>query len=371
MKLIDRYLAKEILLPFGAGLLFLTQLLVVTQMLADASVLIGSLRSAFDVLVLFVLLMPSFLGQVLPIAFLMGSIVGVGRLAQDRELVALSAAGVSPLRLLVVPVSLAVVVAAFGLLLSAEVEPAALDAARERLLTIVKRNVQNDVKAGTFYDQIGGYTLYAERVRPDGTWKNVLVSDHSYFGDGILILSKGARLVPDGVGEAMRLVFEDGEAYRDDVSGNDDAIFDFERGQVAIDIDSVFSKRSGLVRADRNRPSALFAEAQAARAKGDESWALHQEALANRKISAPLVVLPFALLAVPLAIGRRSGWAFGVAAAFLAMVAHYVMLRGCEVLARKGGVPPAFALQIPNLVLGGIGLALVFWQVRRGAAPVR
>src|SRR4030067_1170975 len=42
MTTLDRYLAREILLPFAAGLLFLTQVLIATQILAQADVLLGS-----------------------------------------------------------------------------------------------------------------------------------------------------------------------------------------------------------------------------------------------------------------------------------------------------------------------------------------
>ena len=49
MSLLDRYLAREILLPLAAGLLFLTQLLLATQILAQASVLFGAGVSLADV----------------------------------------------------------------------------------------------------------------------------------------------------------------------------------------------------------------------------------------------------------------------------------------------------------------------------------
>src|SRR5919201_2168829 len=96
MTLLDRYLAREILLPFAAGLLFLTQILIATQILAQADVLLGSGVSLVDVGAVGVDLVPHFLGYVLPVAYLLGAVVGVGRLAEDRELVALGAAGGPP-----------------------------------------------------------------------------------------------------------------------------------------------------------------------------------------------------------------------------------------------------------------------------------
>ena len=107
MRLLDRYLAKEILLPFAAGLLFLTQILLATQLLAQADVLFGSGVSLVDVGAVVLYLLPHFLAYVLPIAFLLGAVLGVGRLAEDREVVALGAAGFSPAWLVRVPLAIA------------------------------------------------------------------------------------------------------------------------------------------------------------------------------------------------------------------------------------------------------------------------
>ena len=52
----------------------------------------------------------------LPLAFLLGAVLGVGRLAEDREVVALSAAGITPVRLVRVPILLGGLVAAAALL---------------------------------------------------------------------------------------------------------------------------------------------------------------------------------------------------------------------------------------------------------------
>ena len=55
--LLDRYLAREILLPFAAGLFFFTQILVATQILAQAEILFGSGVSLLDVGALVVLIL--------------------------------------------------------------------------------------------------------------------------------------------------------------------------------------------------------------------------------------------------------------------------------------------------------------------------
>jgi lipopolysaccharide export system permease protein len=371
MTLFDRYLAKEILLPFAAGVLFLTQILLATQLLAQADILFGSGVSLLDLAAVIVDLLPQMLGYVLPIAFLLGAVLGVGRLAEDREVVALSAAGVSPARLVRVPLALGILVAAVGLWLSLSLEPAALAAARERFNDIVKRNVTSDVRPGTFYDQIPGYTLYAERVR-GGRWENVLISDHSNPSAPVLALARSGGLEPVGAGEEMQLVLGTGELHREQAGSDEYAAAEFRRAAMVIGLGTALTDRNALARSVREMSaSAMEARIREARARGDVEEAWRFEGYLHRRLAQPLAMIPFALLAVPLGAARRLGRAFAVAATLLAVVAHYVLLRGGEVLAQRGALPAALALQLPTIVLSALALVFIALQARRGVGAVR
>jgi lipopolysaccharide export system permease protein len=369
--LLDRYLAREILLPFAAGLLFLTQILVATQILAQAEILFGSGVSLLDVGALVVLILPQLLGYVIPIAFLLGAVLGVGRLSDDREVMALGAAGLSPARLVRVPLLIAVGVAAAGLWLSLVAEPAAIRMARVKLNEIVKRNVTNDVKAGTFYDQIPNYTLYAERVR-GGRWENVLIYDRTNPAAPVLALARQGRLEPLGQGQEMRLSLGDGEVHRDQTDSDEYVTARFGTAQVVVGLGTALTDRNALSRSSRELDTAGLRQRVAeARARGDAEDVRRWQGFLQRKISAPLVVLAFAILAVPLGASRRGGRAFGVGITFLLVVVHYLLLRGGEVLAQRGRLPPMLGLELPNLVLAAAGVVLLWQLARRGPGAVR
>jgi len=371
VSLLDRYLAKEILLPFVAGVLFLTQLLLATQLLAQADVLFGSGVALGDVAAILVTLMPHVLGYVLPIAFLLGAVLGVGRLAEDREVMALAAAGVSPTRLVRVPLALGIVAGALGLWLSMSLEPAGLAAARARINDVVKRNVTNDVRAGTFYDQIPGYTLYSEKVRK-GRWEHVLISDRSDPASPVLALAAAGRLEPVGSGQEMQLVLESGELHREDADADQYVTAEFGRAQLVVGLGTALTDKSVLLRGVREMTAGMMRDRiREARARGDREEALRFEGYLNRRMAQPLAVLPFALLALPLGASRRSGRGFAVGATLLAVVAHYVLLRGGEVLAQRGALPAALALQLPTVVLSLVALALIARMARSGVGAVR
>lgn len=371
MGLLDRYLGKEILLPFGASLLFLTQILLATTILGQAEVLFGSGVALGEVGLVIAALLPSFLGYVIPIAFLLGAVIGVGRLAEDREVVALGAAGISPARLLRVPFLLGVAVAAIAVWLALYVEPLGLRSAHLRMNDIVKRNVMSDVRGGTFYDQIPGYTLYAQTAE-GGRWGNVLIHDRTNEAAPVLALARRGQLEPVGDGQDMRLVLREGELHREQPDADEYAVAAFDRAQVRVALGTALSDKSGMVRESRELTLADYRGRIAdARAKGDLAGARRWEGTLHRKISGALVVIPFALLAVPLGAFRRGGRAFGIGASFLVVVIHYVLLRGGEVLVQRGTLPPVLGLELANVILAAAGLGLTGWLARTGPGAVR
>src|SRR5262245_32946163 len=173
-----RYLHHERQRPLGVSLAFLFALLLVMQLLRGSEVLLGSAASFVDFGRLLVSLSPHFLVMALPIAFLLGVLLGLGRLGEDRELIALQSMGVSPREFLVVPLALGVATSVLMLALGAGPEPRGLTAVKRVVNEIIKRNVVGDVRAGVFYEDLPNLTLYAEEVDPkQGLWKHVLLQD--------------------------------------------------------------------------------------------------------------------------------------------------------------------------------------------------
>ena len=369
MQILDRWVAREILAPYAAAILFACQLLLATQLLSEAEVLFGSGASAADVAAVAAALLPHLLGFVLPVAFLLGTAVGIGRLAEDREVIAVAAAGVSPARLLRVPLAVAAASALAALAVARWVEPAAFSVVRDRVTRIVKRKLAHDVRPGVFYDQLPGFVLYVERTA-GGRWENVLVSDASRPGAPVLALASAGGLDPRGDGGDLTLVLDGGELHG--AAGAEDyRSARFARAAAAIHVSDAL-ERNGLA---RNARGATFADAparaQAERARGDVAASRTTEAYLHRRLAQAAATIPFALLAVPLAAGRRSRRAVTWAGMILAVVAHYLLLRTGEVLAQRGTLPAALALQLPTLALSAIGVALCAAQARRGPGAGR
>jgi lipopolysaccharide export system permease protein len=68
---------------------------------------------------------------------------------------------------------------------------------------------------------------------------------------------------------------------------------------------------------------------------------------------------------------RRGGRAAAVGASIGALLAQYLLLRAGQVMAQRGVLPAAVALQLPNLILIAAGLGLCWLLEKKGPGAVR
>jgi len=128
-------------------------------------------------------------------AFLLGVLLAFGRMASDSEIVALRAVGVSPGRLLAPVMMLATAMTAVTFYVNAVALPAANQAHRELVFSLVVSKARTDVKARTFTDSLlpGQMMLYVQDIEPDtGRWKNLLIHDTRDAREPKLILARTA-----------------------------------------------------------------------------------------------------------------------------------------------------------------------------------
>src|SRR5579864_996760 len=109
-RIIDRYVAREILGPFALGVLLLTFALVTGRLLKLTEMVVNHGVTLSDVGALIGFIMPAFLELTFPMAVLLGVLMGFGRMSGDRELVAARACGISLYRLTLPVLAVALVV---------------------------------------------------------------------------------------------------------------------------------------------------------------------------------------------------------------------------------------------------------------------
>ena len=126
------------------GLLLFTFILVLDQISQLMKILVSRGADLQTVVRAFLYLLPSIFSVTIPMAFLTGLLIALGRMSGDRESVALLACGVSPVRLLRPVLIMGVVIGLADLYVMVRGVPDAKD-----YIALIDYNVRTLVKAVT------------------------------------------------------------------------------------------------------------------------------------------------------------------------------------------------------------------------------
>jgi lipopolysaccharide export system permease protein len=345
-KTLDLYILREVFVPVMLSLIVITIGLVVTP---------GA--RAGQVLSLLYCLLPSVIEQTLPLAVLLGVLLGIGRMSGDQELIAARACGISLYRLALPVVVFAIGVCPFALLLTMRVSPGANSSMRSLIMELTRTSGTWAVSEKVFNRNFPGITLYFDRLeQPGARLMNVLVSDGRNPSSPSVIVAKDAVLIPRQDAPSLTLRLYDGWIFgtsAGDAQHPDQQHFvRFATYDVEIALDDIFN---GPHRVNELSMADLHAAIEVD-PHHNNVWAKTEIA---RRWMAGMGVIPFALLGMLLGLtrvrgGRYERMVFALAAFFI----YYVMMRTGEAVAQSGGVNAFIAVGFPDALLTGAVIML-------------
>ncbi len=360
---IDRYVFKEILPPFFLALLIFTFLLVLPPMMDYLENLLAKGVTWGTVARILWTLLPQALGLTVPMAVLVGVLIGLGRMSGDRESVALLACGVSPYRLLRPIGALALITTAVTAYVMIVSVPNANQTFREITFGVVTQTVETDIRPRVFYQQFPGWVLYP-REEPDpgqSGWKKLMVA-RTGDGETTIYFAERGRLVVDKVKRAVDLVLTDGYIYKTGKDATETTRFTAEMvlGLNPADVFPRFNLAPGL---NEKTIAQLQEDAAGKRAKG---MSAHPEVVAiQQKFSFPVACLVFAVIGLALGLtvardGKLASFVIGVVVIF----AYYIVMFLSESLTKGHYLNMYLSRWMPNILLGLFGVAALVWRAR-------
>ena len=213
--LIDRYLVREVSLPFigvGAALLVVFTTYSITSFLAKAS---GGLVNPAEVAQLTFLKSLIALEVLVPLALYLGIILGLGRLYSDSEMHALRGAGISEGRLLRPIIIFASTMAILVSLLSTVVRPLAYQESYDLRAIAAASSELDRIKPGQFYvDSSNGRAVFIQSMSEDRRQlRGVFV--HSRDGQGLQIASSATGFLEAAdTADHRKLTLFDANVYK-------------------------------------------------------------------------------------------------------------------------------------------------------------
>jgi LPS export ABC transporter permease LptF/LPS export ABC transporter permease LptG len=371
LKILDRYLVREIVPPMLMALLGLTFILMMPPILQTAEKLIAKGVSWTVILRVLLTLVPQALSVTIPMALLYGVLFGLGRLSADREFVALQACGVSVFRVFR-PIALLAIVACGATAYETIVAlPDANQTFREITFNIVASGAESDIKPRVFYTSFPNRVIYVRDIQPVTGWRDVFLADATQPEHTTVFVAKSGRLVIDRQKRTVELVLEHGTQHttsRDQPEEYDSDAF--ESTVLNMNADTIFP-RVQIVKGDNEKTIAELRQTAA------ENAAHHvpnnsQRYTIQQKFSLPVACFVLALIGVAFGAsnskdGKLASFALGTGVVFV----YYVLLYSSRAAALADRLPAALAPWLVNLVLGAAGVALVIWRAGSADQPIR
>jgi lipopolysaccharide export system permease protein len=339
VKVISRYLVARFLRAFAGSFVVLALVILAIDMLLDLSEILEAESDARGVIGVLLLRFSAFyLPFLVPLAAFTGAFIALGTAARANEVMALKAGGISPLRAAVPVFVTALAIAAVALVLDEGLSVRASAALRQRGETTSGISL----RSGTIWYHTGRFVYNIGRTDAESdTLRDVRVFERDASGRLIrLIQAESARqLAP------QRWSFEGVAVRRFDPARRDAA--------PAVEV----AEHMELELAEARSPRLLQAEIAAlplrelmrhARQGGDPRLV----ATLHQRLTGPLLVVLFVLLAVPLGLRAERTRTLalpalqGVVLLFLVLLAREY---GPSFALHRGAVP---AMLAPWLVLG-------------------
>src|ERR1700750_3041175 len=136
MRLIDRYLLRQLLGPTVFAVAALTAVALLGESLSTLDLIVNQRQSAIVFLKATLLTLPQLLNMVLPIAVFVSALVALNRLHTEQEIVVCFAGGMSRWRVISPAIRLASTVAVFALMLNLWVQPMTYRALRQVMMDV-------------------------------------------------------------------------------------------------------------------------------------------------------------------------------------------------------------------------------------------
>ena len=205
MTQLDRYILRQLAIALFAVTFGLVTLIWLTQSLRLVELVVNRGLSLLVFLNLTVLLIPNFVAVVLPITTFVVVQFVYQRLAGDRELTVMRAAGLSPWGLARPALLLVTGVMALCYLLNVWIVPASYTAFREYQFEIRNRVAAFLLQEGVFTPLSEDLTVYIRSRDRDGTLRGILVEDDREKSVHATILAERGELVSGAAGPRVLL----------------------------------------------------------------------------------------------------------------------------------------------------------------------
>jgi LPS export ABC transporter permease LptF/LPS export ABC transporter permease LptG len=353
MRILDKYICREVFSHSLLGLAIFTFVFFVPQLVRLMELIVRHSNGAGSIGLLFLCSLTPVLAFTLPMATLVGVLIGLGRLSADSEITALNASGIG-LRRLLVPVGVVAVGAAMlTLLVTLWLGPLSLRTFHDLEAEMLSAQAPFAVQPRVFDERFPHLVLYVQDVEVTAArWRGVFLAESEAEAGSHLTLAEDAIVIAGSDRSNFELHLGSGTTHEFDphepVHYN---VTTFGSSDLPIQVSSATSRTSAeLSDAERPTHDLIVAAASSLTAKTEF----------QRRLAFPVACLVFALLGVTVGVRpRRGGRAAGFVLTLVLISGYYFIFVAGAHYAQIGRLSPVVGIWTANVAYALLALYLL------------
>jgi LPS export ABC transporter permease LptG/LPS export ABC transporter permease LptF len=364
VRILTRYILGEIISHTLIGCALFTFILFMPNLPQILETVVRNSSPFTSVLEIFLFMLPNTFKVTIPMAVLVGILLGLSRLAADSEIIAMRASGLGIGYFVRVASIVAVSGTLLGLVNSLYLAPRANQAILEMQQALETSQASYQIQPRVFYEDFRNYVLYVQDVRAGtgaANWRQVFMADVTDPSTPLVTTAASATVANDSP-QVLLMRLRDG-ARHETVTGEPQQynISTFATTDMPLALGAQSDVHLGRMDA------AIYALPMAAlekRIHGPESKRFLIEL--HTRFSYPAACLVLMLVGVPLGvISRRGGKSSGFVFTLLLVIFYYVLSYTGIALGRQNKLSAFVAVWLANMLFAVAGIFLL-WQMASG-----
>lgn len=364
MKIIDRYIGKEMLVTTLFAVAVLSLVLVLGNVFKQLLEILVNQEAPMELILSFIaFILPFSLTYTIPWGFLTAVLLVFGKLSAENELIALKSNGISIPRICLPLAVLAIAATCSCLWINLSVAPAAQSKMKSTICNIATSNPLSLFGSDLVIDEFPGKKIYVERK--DGTnLYNILVYELSPEDEPLRVIhAQRAVLKTDLVGQQVLMQLVDAQFEQRDNESPTDLTrirpgITMREGTFPISLQALYEKNKARRGVGQKTLEELLKTTDA-----QQSVAALTEV--NKRFSLSLASLAFALVGVPLAItAHRKETSIGFLFSLMVAFFYFFFIVIADNFRDNPNAHPELLMWVPNVLFISLG-AWMFYRLSR------
>ncbi len=359
MRILDRYIYKELMTPFIVSLGALCFIMFTKEMLRLVELLVSKGVGIMPVLTILAHLMPSFLVLTLPIACLISSITTFSRLSYDNEIIAMRAAGVSLLRLARPVLVFSFLVFLLTMYLSQWGQPWSNVSLKQLAISLIQDQLTLALDKGVFNEPTKGLMIYVPEPKAGNKAKGIFIADHRDPSKPVIVTATTFSMLQDPKHQQLGFRLFDGTIHAVSQNMTEHHQVTFGTYDLKMDLPSTFN----VTKPGRRGYDYLVNKLDKSGWRDTNSLRRLMEYY--KDLGFPVATLILGMLGLPVGIvSKRSAGIGGFAVGILIMVGFFLLNVVGEFFVTTLILHPFAGAWFPNVILLLITVIL-FYRVSR------